>query len=61
MSSREFIEPHKGHKRYARGDEQGHFTEKQIHVGKSLAAGRRTTAKTTAPRGHGKMGGEKRN
>jgi hypothetical protein len=44
MSSREVLEPHKGDKRYARRDSQGQFTEKQVSVGKSLAADRRTKA-----------------
>lgn len=60
MSSREIIEPHKGDKRYARRDSQGQFTEKQVKVGKSLSADRRTKAKTTVPKGQGDRGDEKR-
>ena len=61
MSSREVIQPHKGDKRYARRGEQGQFTEKQVKVGKSLAADRQHTAKTTVPKGQGDKGDEKRN
>jgi hypothetical protein len=60
MSSREVIKPHKGDKRYARRDSQGQFTEKQVNVGKSLAADRRTKAKTIVPEGQGDRGDEKR-
>ena len=60
MSSRETIEPHKGDKRYARGDKQGQFAEKQVNVGKSLASDRRTKAKTVVPEGQGDRGDEKR-
>jgi hypothetical protein len=58
MSRREVIEPHKGDKRYARRDSQGHFTEKQVNVGK-LSADRRTKAKTIVPEGQGDRGDEK--
>jgi hypothetical protein len=44
MSSREVIEPHKGDNRYSRRDEQDQFTDKQVSVGKSLAADRRSKA-----------------
>jgi hypothetical protein len=60
MSSREVIAPHKGRKRYARRDSQGQFTEKQVNIGKSLAADRRSKAKTTVPKGQGDRGDEKR-
>jgi hypothetical protein len=40
MSKREVIQPHGGDKRYARRDEKGEFTNDQVKVGKSLAAGR---------------------
>jgi hypothetical protein len=60
MSTREVIQPHKGDKRYARRDEQGHFTDSQVEVGKSLAADKRQTAKTTVPKGQGDRGDEKR-
>jgi hypothetical protein len=60
MSSREIIQPHKSDKRYARRDEQGHFTEKQVDVGKSLAADPRHKAKTVVPKGQGDRGDEKK-
>ena len=60
MSSREIIEPHKSDKRYARRDEQGHFTKEQVNVGRSLANDRRHKAKTTVPKGQGDRGDEKR-
>ena len=56
---RELIEPHKGDKRYARRDEEGHFS-KEVDVGKSLAADRRSKAKTVAKKGDGDRGDQKR-
>ena len=53
---RELLEPHKGDKRYARRDEKGRMTSDQVGVGKSLAADRRTKAKTVAPKGQGDRG-----
>jgi hypothetical protein len=53
---REEIEPHDGDKRYVRRDEQGHFTEDQVEVGKSLAADRRQHSEHEAPRGQGDKG-----
>jgi hypothetical protein len=52
---RELIEPHKGDKRYVRRDEKGRFDE-VVDVGKSLAADRRTKAKTSAKPGQGDKG-----
>ena len=60
MSSREVIQPHKGDKRSARRDKQGQFTENQVSVGKSLAADRRSIAKTVAPKGQGDRGDQKK-
>ena len=60
MSSREVIQPHKGDKRYVRRDEQGQFTGDQVNVGKSLAADRRSQAKTVVPKGQGDRGDQKR-
>ena len=60
MSSREVIQPHKGDKRYARRDEQGKFTDDQVSVGKSLAADRRSKAKTVVPKGQGDRGDQKK-
>ena len=45
MSKRELIEPNAGDKRYVRRDEQGEF-KKVVDVGRSLAADRRSSAKT---------------
>ena len=60
MPAREVIEPHKGDKRYARRDEQGHFTTDQVNAGKSVANDRRTKAKTVVPKGQGDRGDQKR-
>lgn len=60
MSSREVIQPHKGDKRYVRRDSDGHFTESQVAVGKSLAADRRSKAKTIVPKGQGDRGDQKK-
>jgi hypothetical protein len=60
MSARQVIQPHKSDKRYVRRDEQGHFTKDQVGVGKSLAADRRTKAKTVAPKGQGDRGDQKK-
>jgi hypothetical protein len=57
---RELIEPHAGDKRYIRRDAEGHFTDKQVDVGRSLAADRRSTAKTTVKPGQGDKGDVKR-
>jgi hypothetical protein len=59
VSKRELIEPHPGHKRYARRDPDGQFTKDQVDVGKSLAADRRTKSKTVAPKGQGDRGDQK--
>jgi hypothetical protein len=59
VSKRELIQPHQGDKRYARRNEEGHFTKDQVDVGKSLAADRRTKAKTVAPKGEGDRGDQK--
>ena len=60
MSKREVIEPHKGDRRYARRDSQGQFTDNQVAVGTSLAADRRSKAKTVVPKGQGDRGDQKR-
>ena len=57
---RELIEPHKGDRRYARRDAKGHFTKKQVAVGRSLAADRRSKSKTVAKKGQGDRGDQKR-
>jgi hypothetical protein len=57
---REIIEPRPGDKRFARRDKEGHFTQDQVNVGRSLAADRRQHAKTVVPKGQGDKGDEKR-
>jgi hypothetical protein len=49
---RELIEPHKGDKRYVRR-KGGKFTTRQTDVGRSLAADRRSKAKTIVRRAKG--------
>jgi hypothetical protein len=53
---RELIEPHKGDKRYVRRDAKGHFTDKQVDTGRSLAADRRRKSKAIAKPGQGDRG-----
>ena len=52
---RETIEPHKGAKRYVRRGlrrgPKGRFTDKQVSVGRSLSADRRSKAKTVVKKG----------
>lgn len=45
-----------GEKRYVRRDAEGHFTEDQVDVGRSLSADRRREAKHDAPKGQGDRG-----
>lgn len=54
-SKRTVIEPNPGDRRYVRRNKEGEFT-KQVSVGKSLAADRRTKAKTKVPKGQGDRG-----
>ena len=54
-AKRQLIEPIPGDKRYVRRDEGGRF-DKVVDVGQSLAADRRTDAKTKAPKGQGDRG-----
>ena len=54
------VEPNQGDKRYVRRDSNGEFTKDQVDVGKSLAADRRSKAKTTVPKGQGDRGETKR-
>jgi hypothetical protein len=51
---RELIAP-KGSKRFVRRNRQGEF-KKEVDVGRSLAADRRTHAKTKVPKGQGDRG-----
>jgi hypothetical protein len=54
VSKRELIEPHK-----VRRDDKGHFN-KEVNVGRSLAADRRAHAKKTVKPGQGDRGDVKR-
>jgi hypothetical protein len=49
---RELVEPHKGDKRYARRGTKGKFN-RRVNVGRSLAADRRSRAKTIVKKGEG--------
>jgi hypothetical protein len=51
MSLREIVQPNKGDKRHIPRDENGHFTDSQLNVGKSVAAAKRTRTKTVVPKG----------
>jgi hypothetical protein len=57
---RQLIEPHKGDKRYVRRDAEGHFTDRQVDVGRSLAVDRRSKSKTVAKKGEGDRADQKR-
>jgi len=59
-TKRTVIEPKNGDKRYVRRGSKGQFTEEQVKVGKSLAADRRTHAKTIVPKGQGDRGDQKK-
>ena len=52
------IEPHKGDKRYVRRTKSGKFN-KEVDVGRSLAADRRKKAKKVAKHGEGDRGDER--
>ena len=56
---REIVEPHKGDKRYVRRDRKGEFS-KEVDVGRSLAADRRSKAETVVKKGEGDKGDQKR-
>ena len=56
---RTLIEPNKGDKRYVRR-KAGKFTGSQDNVGRSLAADRRSKAKTAARKGEGDRGDRRR-
>ncbi|HZO94979.1 MAG TPA: hypothetical protein VFB22_14640 [Candidatus Baltobacteraceae bacterium] len=55
-TKREEITEASGEKRYVRRDDEGHFTEDQVDVGRSLTADRRREAEHEAPRGQGDRG-----
>lgn len=58
MTKRELVDTGTD-KRYVRRNEDGHF-KRSVDVGKSLAADRRTKAKTKAKPGEGDKGDHKR-
>jgi hypothetical protein len=58
MPKRELVQQGSG-KRYVRRDAQGRFTSDQSEVGHSLAVDRRTTAKTSVPKGQGDRGDQR--
>jgi hypothetical protein len=58
-SNRTVIEPKKGDKRYVRRNKKGEF-KKEVDVGRSLAADRRSKAKTKVKKGQGDRGDVKR-
>jgi len=60
VSKRTLVEPHEGDKRYVRRDRDGKFTDKQVDVGKSLAADNRTKAKAVVAKGQGDRGDTRR-
>jgi len=53
---RELTEPHKGNKRYVRRGKKGQFSSRQVDVGRSLSADRRSKAKTIVKKGEGDRG-----
>ena len=53
---RELIEPNDGDKRYVRRDDEGHFTEEQDDVSRSLSQDQRRQAETKSKKGHGDRG-----
>ena len=58
-SKRTVITPHKGDRSYVRRNKSGQF-KKKVKTGRSLAADRRTKAKTKVPKGQGDRGDVKR-
>ena len=54
-SKRTVITPHKGDRSYVRRNKSGEFTKK-VKTGRSLAADRRSKAKTKVPKGQGDRG-----
>jgi hypothetical protein len=56
---RELVEPHKADKRYVRRSTKGRFS-KETNVGRSLAADRRSKAKTVVKKGEGDRGDQPR-
>jgi hypothetical protein len=56
---RQLIEPNRGAKRYVRR-KKGKFTTKQVKVGRSLGADRRSKSKTVVKKGEGDRGDQRR-
>jgi hypothetical protein len=56
---RTLIEPHKGDKRFVHR-KSGKFTSKQVNVGRSLVADRRSKSKHVVKKGEGDRGDQKR-
>ena len=54
-SKRTVVEPHKSDRSYVRRDKEGQF-KKKVKVGRSLAADRRSEAKTKVKKGQGDRG-----
>ena len=54
-SKRTLIEPHKGDKRYVRRNKKGEF-KKEVDVGRSLSADRRSKSKAKVKKGQGDRG-----
>jgi hypothetical protein len=52
------IEPHMGDKRYVRRGKKGKF-KKEVDVGRSLSADRRSKAKTIVKKGEGDRGDQR--
>ena len=57
---RETIEPKRGDTRYVRRGAKGKFISKQVSKGRSLAADRRSKAKTIVKKGEGDRGDRRR-
>jgi len=55
-TKRELVEPHEGDKRYIRRDDEGHFTEDQVDVGRSLSQDAKKHAEKVVPAGQGDKG-----
>jgi hypothetical protein len=56
---REVTEPHTGDKRYVRRGKKGKFMSRQVDVGRSLSADRRSKAKTIVKKGEGDRGDQR--
>jgi hypothetical protein len=56
---RELIKPQAGDKRFVRRAKKGKFTSRQVDVGRSLSADRRSKAKTIVKKGEGDRGDQR--